>query len=199
MHATRQKLLATTLQLMETRRPEELTAELVLQRSEISKGSLYHHFEDFSDLLETALTELFSQSVDANSAMMRQIVETTGSAGECFKLLSEVTRATQSTEMYMLRAKRAGVLAMSASNARLAKKIAEAQDRLTQNYTQLFAVLQERGWMNTDFDPHAASILIQAYTVGKIVDDVANYRVPPEKWSSLIDSIVVKVFGLHPN
>jgi len=181
MHETRRKLLETTLDLMALHGAEGVTAEMVLRLSGVSKGSLYHHFEDFPDLLETALTELFTQSVDYNSAIMRQIVVESHSPEDCFLRLSQVTRRTQSSQNYLIRAQRAGVLAICASNARLARKIGKAQTRLTQTYANLFAALQQRGWMNSNFDPHSAAILIQAYTVGKIVDDIATDRVDPEQ------------------
>lgn len=199
MHPTQNRLLETTLHLLKTVRHEDITADLVLRTSGVSKGSLYHHFADFSDLMETALTELFAESVDANREIMSKIVSSAKSSGECFRMLSEVTRNTQSSDMFVLRARRAGVLASCANNSRLAEKVSVAQERLTRHYTKLFSVLQARGWMNTDFSPHAAAILIQSYTIGKIVDDISSDPVDSEEWVRLIDSIVINVFGLKPD
>jgi hypothetical protein len=47
--------------------------------------------------------------------------------------------------------------------------------------------------MNNDFSPQAAAVLIQAYTIGKIVDDVTTEPTDPAAWESLIMKIITKV------
>ena len=39
-------------------------------------------------------------------------------------------------------------------------------------------------------------MLIQAYTVGRVVDDISPEPVDPEAWSSLVLMIVDRVFGM---
>ncbi|MFZ9750906.1 MAG: TetR/AcrR family transcriptional regulator, partial [Candidatus Nanopelagicales bacterium] len=63
-HPTRQKLIETTVSLLDTLRPAEITVEMILQQSGISKGSLYHHFEDVEELFEAAEISRFILSVD---------------------------------------------------------------------------------------------------------------------------------------
>lgn len=196
IHPTQAKLLDTAVALLGEHPVEAVTADMILKHSRISKGSLYHHYADLADLIESALTHLFSQSVDQNIAVLSDVVHGSANQAECFRRLSEVTRITQERALFPVRARRAGILAMCAGNPRLAAKVATEQARLTKAYADLFAILQERGWMNRDFDPHAASILIQAYTVGKIFDDVSSEHVEPSHWTALIDSILINVFGM---
>ena len=54
LHPTKRALITTVLEQLKTLKPSEITSESVLDKSGISKGSLYHHFEDFDDLIETA-------------------------------------------------------------------------------------------------------------------------------------------------
>jgi AcrR family transcriptional regulator len=196
IHPTEAKLLEAAVALLEEHALETVTAGMVLRRSGVSKGSLYHHYADFSDLIENALTAIFTKSVDQNIVTITELVINSSTKDECFRRLLQVTRDTQQRALFGVRARRAGVLAMCASNARLATKVADAQTRLTKTYGDLFALLQERDWMSSDFDPQAASILIQAYTVGKIFDDISTDPVEPQKWIALIESILIKVFGM---
>jgi hypothetical protein len=46
------------------------------------------------------------------------------------------------------------------------------------------------GWLNKDFDPRAADVLIQAYTLGKIVDDIVDDQMDSKAWNALIGLIV---------
>ena len=51
-HPTKEALIDAVLELLQSEHLVEVTSEEVLEKSGISKGSLYYHFEDFSDLLE---------------------------------------------------------------------------------------------------------------------------------------------------
>ena len=54
MHPTKAVLVRTVVELLDTQMPSEIHADNVLEISGISKGSLYHHFEDLGELVETA-------------------------------------------------------------------------------------------------------------------------------------------------
>ena len=54
-HPTKSKLVETATRLLKTHKPSEISVDLVLSESKISKGSLYHHFADLDELIETAL------------------------------------------------------------------------------------------------------------------------------------------------
>jgi len=197
-HPTQTRLLETVVALLDEHPAEGLTVDLILSRSGVSKGSLYHHYADLADLIETALTHLFTESVNANIAVLSDVVLNSATPQECYERLREVTRLTQDRALFPVRARRAGVLAMCVRNPRLLEKVAAIQTKLTCAYTDLFTILQKRNWMSRDFDPHAASIMIQAYTVGKIVDDISSAPVDPSHWTALIDAILAKVFGMTP-
>lgn len=196
MHKTRRKLLETAMELVLRDGIDAVTADMVLQQSRISKGSLYYHFDDFPDLVESALVEMFKESVDRNRAVLQRVVFESADKKECLEGLMAVTRQTQARDLYPTRAGRATIMGMSLRNPRLADKVATVQTELTRAYAELFQALQDRGWMSRDFDAQAASILIQAYTFGKIVDDVSSEPIAPEKWTELIDAIMFKVFGI---
>ena len=57
VHPTKALLIATTVTLLDTKLPNEIAVDEILEASGISKGSLYHHFEDLGELLEIAQVE----------------------------------------------------------------------------------------------------------------------------------------------
>jgi AcrR family transcriptional regulator len=193
-HPTRDKLLNATRELLADHLPQALTADMVLQRSGISRGSLYHHFADFADLLEEALVQSFSSHVDRSIAMIAAALDAK-SKKECFAAFSKVTARTQAVEMKAARFERARLIAFSEDNPRLAALLAREQQRLTDALTDLIREVQHRGWINKEFDPRAGAVLIQAYTLGKIVDDIVPAPMDPKAWNALIGRLVEKVFS----
>ena len=53
--------------------------------------------------------------------------------------------------------------------------------------------MHSRGWLNQAITPAAAAILIQAVTLGRVVDDVASRKLNEEDWNDAYLSIVRKV------
>lgn len=194
LHPTRQRLIDSTLALLASHHPDSLSVEMVLTHSGVSKGSLYHHFEDFQDLVEDALVVLFVDSVDSNAQAIQDVVHNSPDKPTFLDGLARVTRETQSDETRAVRFRRTRMLALSEGRPRLMRKMTLEQARLTQGYESLFRESQAKGWLNNDFDPRAAAVFIQAYTIGKIVDDVTTEPMDQAAWDSLIMKIVFNVF-----
>lgn len=195
-HPTSKRLVLSTMELMQAFLPEEISTDMVLQHSGVSRGSLYHHFEDLSDLLETAMVAVFSEIVDHNIAMIAGLIDQASSAADFYRATEQFNQVTQAPERRDLRFERIRLLGFACRNPRMAKKLAAEQSRLTDSYARLFRIAQEKGWMHADFDPRAAAVLIQAYTLGRSVDDLGDEPVDLLAWNSLIMKIVTQVFGV---
>jgi AcrR family transcriptional regulator len=194
-HPTRDKLLQATVALMSDHLPQAITSEMVLQSSGISKGSMYHHFQDFSELLELAMVDAFASAVDKTIAAFTALLQSAKSKDDMLEGLSTVTAKTQPRVLKKLRLQRARLISFTEDNPRLATAMATEQQRLTDAITDLIREAQERGWMNKNFDPRCAAVLIQSYTLGKIVDDIVTNQMTESGWNSLIGQIIENVLA----
>lgn len=195
IHRTKTLLIETTARLIEVRGAGSLQVEEVLAASGVSRGSLYHHFEDFYELIEVATAERFSASVDRSIAAISRLLDSATSREECFAGLRQITEQTQARELESVRFERARALGMAGSNDRFRRILGIQEQRVTDALSDLFREAQGRGWMNTDFDPQAAAVLIQAYTLGRIVDDISPHQMDQEAWVDLITTLIERVFG----
>lgn len=193
-HPTKERLINVTVELLDGERPDKVHVDEVLLTSGISKGSLYHHFEDFGDLIEAAHVRRFSVSVDESIDMISRLLRSVETKEDLVNGLRQVTRATQSPMNSRNRIERARVLGMAGSNPRFRAVLGIEQERLTISLRELFEIAQGRGWMSSDFDPHAAAVLVQAYTWGTVIDDISPTHMNRENWVVLIDRIIDCVF-----
>ena len=192
-HPTKQTLIMTAVGLLEANPTAETTSEQILEVSGISKGSLYHHFEDFSELMEYAHVFVFTREVEKSIAAMNMMLLQSTPRGDLVKLLSKLTRQFQTPDMKSLRNFRLVTVAKTVTNLRLRKFLAEKQLRLSGDLADLYREAQERGWANPALNPTTVAIFVEAYTMGKVVDEIATTHMDPEDWYSIVDQTIEKI------
>lgn len=190
MHPTREKLLMTMVEMLDGPDPEHITVEDVLNASGVSRGSLYHHFEDFEELYETGLAYRITQWVNESASAMEHVFNSATSREDVRAGVHAVTAASQGPERRLNRLERARAFGLAGFNPRFQAVLGEEQARMTEVLTRLIAGAQEKGWISPTIDPMASAVFIQAYTIGRVVDDISTVKVDPEKWESLVNEIV---------
>ena len=195
MHPTRERLLLTTVELMDSENPEKVGVEMVLEKSGISKGSLYHHFEDFPALIEAALVYRFHHVVDTSIALITNTVASATSREEFFADMQKITAITHSREMTAIRFERARALGHAGTSDRFKEALGIEQQRLTYAFADLVREAQNQGWITPDIDPMATAVFIQAYTIGKIIDEVTPEPADEQAWLNLINRMIERTFA----
>ncbi|MEY3697050.1 MAG: hypothetical protein RJA41_700 [Actinomycetota bacterium] len=188
-HPTKAKLIETVVALLDQHPVEAITLDQILEISKVSKGSMYHHFVDFDDLLELAEIRRFSAYVDLSIHKLTQAIMHSNSVDELRSELHKVTLATQNPSLTILRMDRVSAIARAGKSERFQISLGKEQQRLTDGITQIVETGQDRGLVRPDLDARAIAILIQAYTLGRIVDDIVEEKVDPDKWNQLIDAV----------
>ena len=195
LHPTKRALVQTVLNELKTKKALDLTSELILEKSGISKGSLYHHFEDFDDLIETAQVFRYAAYVDQSIHLLTKVFQISKNRDEMVAELKKVTRFTQSPDLMPQRMDRATSISLANANPRMMKKMHAQQDRLNEAIIDIFREARDRGWINKEIDLHAGAIFIQAYTLGVIINDVSGVKLNVNAWEELIDLFLEKVIA----
>ena len=86
--------------------------------------------------------------------------------------------------------------ASAARNERMATTLGREQERLTTALADLVTDAQNNGYFSKEFSPRTIAVMIQAYTMGRIVDDVTPNHMDPEEWTVLIDALLDRLFGV---
>lgn len=190
MHPTREKLLMTTVALLDSENPERVGQELVLQESGVSKGSMYHHFQDFPEVVEAALVYRFHRNVDINIAAIDAALSDASSREDFIARMRDLTVATQGRDRAQLRFERARALGLAGNSERFRAALGAEQQRLTDATTAMIIRAQERGWVAREVDARALAVFIQSYTLGKAVDDITEVQMDEDAWVDLIVRII---------
>lgn len=194
LHPTAALLCKTVEQMLNEKKPDLITAEEVLEKSGISKGSLYHHFEDLSDLIETTLIIRYAHWIDLSIRSMSKLLETGKTTKSLKEGLFKVTYATQSDAMSKTRLERAQIVALTQNNPRLLKKFTSETDRMTSSFEDLIREVIDRKLFKPNLEPRTIAIFIQAYTFGLVLNDLSENKVEYENWVTLINQIIGEVF-----
>ena len=193
-HPTKKLLVETVIELLETKKPNEILAEEVLEISGVSKGSMYHHFEDLQELVETAQLMRYSKWIDASIEFMTKYVLGATTKENFIESLRKLTELTQSVDRKGARAERARALAACFDNPRMAKAMGEETQRHTDALADIIHEVQNRGFVRPEVDAKAIAVFIMSYTLGKMVNDYNPDGVKDDDWVNLISDMAVRTF-----
>jgi len=193
-HPTKTSLIECAADLLDKYRFDEITVEMVLDRSGISKGSLYHHFEDIYHLLEAAMIVRYASYVDSNIAALQALLSAAKTGEEFYLGLSQLSAITQGEGMKRARQERALTIGRAITSPRMSVLLQGEQQRLTDVLVQLIKDAQARKLCNPEIEAHALAVLMQAWTLGKIVDDLSESPVDNDTYLTLVNRVIREVF-----
>lgn len=193
-HPTRTLLVDTARSLLADNAADTITADMVVSTSGVSKGSLYHFFEDLDDLLGTAMVREFSMVVRRNTAMAREAMARCDSTGSLQAVFDTIARDVRTLAVRRNRMNRINLVAFSRGHEKFQRLLAAEQSRLTGAAAELFALAQQRGWLRDDFDPRAGAVLFQACHFGQVVDEITDEPLADEVWLRMMDTFIRRVF-----
>lgn len=194
MHPTKALLLETAVSLIDEFGPQGFTVETLLETSKISKGSLYHHFHDFSDVIEQAQVARFSRFVDQDIALLVDLLRSSKSREDLQSKFAIIVQGAGMPGREVARADRAAILGMARHSKKFAKGLAVEQQRLTDVLTDIAREMQERGWISKDVDASVVATFVQAYSLGFVLNDNTINPISIEQWSAFISMMLSKIF-----
>jgi AcrR family transcriptional regulator len=193
MHPTKGLLLDTAVSLIDEFGPQGFTVETLLEMSKISKGSLYHHFHDFSDVIEQAQVARFSRYVDQDIMLLVGLLKSATSREDLETKFSMIVQGAGLPGRDAARSDRAAILGMARHSKKFAEGLAVEQQRVTDVLTDIAREMQERGWINKDLDAAVLATFVQAYSMGFVLNDNTTNPISIERWSAFISLMLSKV------
>lgn len=184
--ATRERVIEVVIALLEEGGEAAVRIEEVRQRSGVSIGSLYHHFTDRDGLIAAGQLRRFARFAEAEIAALSDIVREAADLEAFRTALRTLTLHTSSHLRTSTRWGRVAVLASTLGREELAGDVRAIQTRLTDELQAHVAQGQARGFFRSDLDARAIGTFVEAYSLGRVLNDVDERAVDDAEWERVV-------------
>ena len=194
--ATVERAVGAAVGLIEEVGAAEVRFAQVADRSGVSNGSLLHHFGSLDSLLATAEAVRYERAVSARMAAARDAVLASGDVSALRTVVERTAEAVASGAFDELRWSRLGALSFARHRPELRTLLAGTIRSLRDQLTDLLGELHAKGMLAYPVPSGAVTCFLHAHTVGRLVEDVVDDRLPPEQWVRLLTVAVRGGFGI---
>ncbi len=185
-----EEVIAVAIELLLEHGEGGFRIEDVIEKTGISKSSLYLHFGDRDGLVAAAYAELFT--TDTNRNITQAIaafsnIKSREQLGAVIPLLVEALVQTSGD----VRWNRIDVLSSARHRPEFLARITEAQTRMNSALEEVFRVQQELGNVRKDMDPREMAVLIQAVSFGRLFRDIDSRMKKDDltEWAELATAV----------
>jgi AcrR family transcriptional regulator len=189
----RERLISAVRRLLQSHDPSGITTSVVLREAGVARNTLYLHFENHAQLLETALLSIFSAAVQENIDSVEQALRKSKTRSEFFRKVAVVIRDSNSRNRRKFRIERCRLIVHAENNDGFAAVMAAEQSRINAQFTELLEQCRQRGWIRGSVKSSVAAVLVQALTLGKVIDDISGKKLSEDDWFDMYLEVVNKV------
>lgn len=184
MHPTYEKILSTAIDVLIEQGFDRFNVNDVLERAEVSRGTLYHHFGDVDALIEAALAASYARELTENRLSIIQITErcktVTEFRREVRRLLEKIAELPPS-----VRIRRVHTIALCQTRPDLADAVRAEQDASNEAWQDIIEKAQVKGFLRKDLDTRVAASLIQGIGIARIVEEVSSNPMSNAAWAKM--------------
>ena len=164
--------------------------EELIERTGISKSSLYLHFGDRDGLVGLALSTAFLRDIRNNvddAAVLLADVKNRKQMEEAIPQLVELALNTPDVSRWQ----RVMVLASARNRPEMMKRVSEGQTMVNTAIEELVRGLQNSGIVRIDLDAREIGVLIQTAIIGRIFRDIDSEITAEDldKWRAILVSV----------
>jgi AcrR family transcriptional regulator len=184
------EVIAITTQLLLEHGEGGFRIEDVIEKTGISKSSLYLHFGDRDGLVAAAYAELFTIDTNRNISQAIAAFSTVESYEQLDSIIGLLVGALVQTPGDV-RWNRIDVLAAARHRPEFLARITEAQTRMNSALEEVFRVQQVLGNVRKDMDPREMAVLIQAVSFGRLFRDIDSRMKKDDltQWAELTTAV----------
>jgi AcrR family transcriptional regulator len=185
-----EEIIAITIELLLQHGEGGFRIEDVIERTGISKSSLYLHFGDRDGLIGAAYVDVFTTDTNRNieqAILIFDGVETQAQLEASIPIFVQALARVPSP----VRWNRMDVLSAARYRPEFLSRIVEAQTRLNSALAEALSAQQKLGNVRSDMSAREMAVLIQGVSFGRIFRDLDSKidRDNSKDWSELVAAV----------
>ena len=184
--STPERILGVVVEMLAAGGEAAVRIDDVRDRSGVSIGSIYHHFGDRDGLIVAGQVRRFARFAEAEIAALSDIVQRAGDREEFRRAIRRLTLHTSSELRVAERWARVAVLGSTVGRPWLEEEIRRIQTRLTDEFQAHVAQGQARGFFRSDLDARAVALFVEAYSLGRALNDLDERAVSDGAWEQVV-------------
>lgn len=144
----------------------------VIEKSGVSRSSVYHHFGDREAVIAAVETEYVRVSLETGMAAMIELLRDASTGEEAFALVELGVLTAGTDAQKTIRQKRISSLAMSKNSPAVLAMLQKYQIAGTNRFIDLLRELRDRGLCNPVEPIEGTAYVIQSILLGRILVDI---------------------------
>ena len=192
----------TTVDLViaETTRALARGGETAVRIQEISKGtnvsigSIYHHFGDRDGLIRATYVHQFAGSVREDIGNVKRFMAKMHSVQEIIEHYDDMIQFLVSHFGRLPASERAAIIGNTTGRPLLRNALAEVQNELTNSLTEVMVLLQERKMLKPHISPRAAAVIALGLLHGRVIAELDTHPVAESDWNQALLSALSGLF-----
>ena len=164
-----EQVVAETITILEESGESGFRIETLMERTGISKSSLYLAFGSRDGLIAAARARQFEAMIQETIGPVRTIAEQATSRDELRRNLQLITSFVADLSRTAQRVERCAVIAGTTGRPEFSQWLAEAQTRLSTEFADIIEGAQTRGFITRKYPPRLIANFIQAIVFGRVI------------------------------
>jgi len=159
----------------------------ICEATGVNYGSVYHHFGSREGLIDAAYNYLFDETVRLDVDKMLKVARTAKTREQFFAGMRTVLRESiGDANRAQRRQMRVRILAAALTRPDLRDMIAETQEQVTNDLTEMVSLGQKNNWFRSDLDARSIAVMFQVVVIGRVLDDISLNPVSEKDWGPVV-------------
>lgn len=179
---TANKILSYAIAELDEVGPARFNLDRVIEKAEISRSSLYHHYGNREGLLIAVELRRLEKSLLTNDQQAREILEQLSSPEEAFAIIELGIQSAASLQQRVTRTQRFASFAASEHAPALRDSLERMQRRAVKEFSETMRLARDKGFIDPIEPIEGIAHFIQSFLLGRMLVDILNDPIADSQW-----------------
>lgn len=173
----------------------------ISKSTQVSIGSIYHHFGDRDGLIRATYVHQFASGVAEDIGNVKRFMTKMHSTQDIIEHYDEMVEFLVQHFSRVPASERAAILGNTTGRPLLHRALSEVQHELTNGLTEVMQLLKDRNMLKPHLSPRAAAVVTLGMLHGRVIADLDTSPVDADEWNVAMLSAFSGLFILdnQPN